>query len=397
MHDGAWSQFMWSARPCDLADFLRPEVYLRPYVTNSSGLSFPRLGFYSCHSVRFKAYARTTCQTISMRLPAYNPHEALVLPRSRNFNMKLDFLPCKTPIAFMVFNRPEHTLRAFRRIAEVKPTHLLVIADGARADRPGESELCEQVRAIATQVDWACTLQTNFADTNMGCRKRIVSGLNWVFEQVEQAIILEDDVLPDLSFFLFCQQMLARHAEDRRISMIGGFSPEQDRLSTSDSYYYSHLSHIWGWATWRWSWARYDEHLTHWPEIKAAGLLRNVFKQPYQYQFWTHIFDQMHSGTGPNTWDYQWVYSNLVNNALSVIPHINLVENIGFGPSATHTTQLEHAPLYKGGSLTFPLHHPVGVVPRLDLDELDDKLSGNKIPSIPKRALRKAGRLLRGA
>jgi hypothetical protein len=310
--------------------------------------------------------------------------------------MKPDFLPCKTPIVFMVFNRPELTRRVFRRIAEVKPLHLLVIADGPRSDRPGESELCEQVRAILTQVDWPCTVQTNFSPTNLGCRNRIITGLNWAFEQVEQAIILEDDILPDLSFFPFCEEMLARYADDHRISMIGGFNALEEALDTKDSYYYSHLSHIWGWATWRRSWARYDEHLTHWSEIKAADLLRNVFPQPDRIRFWTRIFDQMHNGTGPNTWDFQWVYSNLINNALSVTPRINLVENIGFGPDATHTVDAAHAPSSKKGALAFPLHHPVAILPRLDLDYRDDKLSGHIIPGVYRRVVRKVGKILRG-
>jgi hypothetical protein len=309
--------------------------------------------------------------------------------------MKSDIPVFNTPIIFIIFNRPEHTRRVFRRIADIRPTRLLLIADGPRVGRPDEPEICEQVRSIATQVDWPCEVQTNFAATNMGCRGRIVSGLTWAFQQVERAIILEDDTLPDLSFFSFCEEMLTRYEDDRRISMIGGFNILQDNPHTHDSYYYSHLSHVWGWATWRWSWARYDEHLTHWPSIKSTGVLRNCFSQPGQYRFWARVFDQMHAGTGPNTWDYQWVYSNLVHNALSVIPRINLVENIGFGPEATHTALHEPASSVQATPLSSPLRHPLAMIPRRDLDLLDDKISGNLIPSFPRRAIRKLGKPFR--
>jgi hypothetical protein len=308
--------------------------------------------------------------------------------------MSFEISPCQTPIVFIIFNRPELTRRVFSRIAQVKPTRLLIVADGARADRPGETEISERVRAIALAVDWPCKVQTNFASSNMGCRSRLVSGLTWAFEQVEQAIILEDDVLPDLSFFPFCEEMLARFSDDDRISMITGFNIVQDSTKTGDSYFYSRMTHIWGWATWRRSWARYDEHLAQWPAIRASGLLQSLFKEPAQYRFWARIFDQMHQGTGPDTWDYQWVYTNLINHALSVVPRVNLIANIGFGPEATHTTKVEDTPTLAVGSLTFPLRHPPAIIPWSKLDELEGRLSGTTIPNIARRIFSKIGRIL---
>jgi len=296
---------------------------------------------------------------------------------------------CKVPIVFIVFNRPEQTELVFRRIAKVRPPRLLIIADGPRADRVGEASLCARVRRIATQVDWSCEVMTNFSDTNLGCRKRLISGLNWAFAQVEEAIILEDDVLPDVSFFRFCEEMLARFRDDTRISMITGFNIVQNHFDLNWSYFYSQLTHIWGWATWRRSWARYDGHLSEWPAIKAAGLLREIFDRPKQRLFWTNIFDQMHEGTGPDTWDYQWAYTNLMQHMLAVTPRINLVENIGFGPEATHTKRVEDAPAMTAGTLIFPLVHPPAILPLRELDELDGRLSGSYIPGRSERAIRK--------
>jgi hypothetical protein len=301
---------------------------------------------------------------------------------------------CKTPIVFMVFNRPEHTETVFRRIAQVRPTRLLIVADGARADRLGEMEQCEKVRRIAAQVDWRCDVLTNFSEANMGCRNRIVSGLNWAFENVEEAIVLEDDILPDVSFFRFCDEMLARFRDDSRISMITGFNIVQDHLQTPWSYYYSRLTHIWGWATWRRSWARYDEHLSRWPEIRAAGLIAEFFARPDQRRFWTHIFDIMHAGTGPDTWDYQWFYTNLIHSALAVTPRKNLIENIGFGEGATHTLRAEDAPAVVAGTLQFPLLHPPALVALRAMDELDGKLSRSRLPRFHERATRKLQRTL---
>lgn len=306
--------------------------------------------------------------------------------------MRFEAQECKTPVIFIVFNRPEHTETVLQRIAQVRPSRLLVVADGPRADRPGEAATCQKVREIATRVDWPCEILTNFSDANLGCRRRVISGLNWAFEQVEEAIILEDDVVPDVSFFRFCDEMLARFRCDSRISMIAGLNLVEDHPHSQWSYYGSQRMHIWGWATWRRSWATYDEHLRDWPAIKAAGFMQELFPLPAQCRFWTRIFDQMHNGTGPDTWDYQWAYTNLVHGRLSITPRVNLIENIGFGPGATHTHRLEDGPSVASGTLSFPLIHPPALIPLRRIDELDGRLSKSYIPGIRERIIHKLKR-----
>ena len=308
--------------------------------------------------------------------------------------MTLAIPECRTPVIFIVFNRPEQTEAVFRRIAQVRPPRLLVIADGPRKHRLGELTICEKVRQIATQVDWPCDVLTNFSTVNLGCRKRVVSGLHWAFEQVEEAIILEDDILPDATFFRFCDEMLARFRDDARVSMITGFNFVEDHFHLEWSYFYSRLTHIWGWATWRRTWARYDENLSQWPAIKRDGLMREIFDRPEQCRFWTTIFDKMHQGTGPDTWDYQWAYTNLIHHALAVTPRVNLIENIGFGAGATHTHREEDAPTVRVGTLSFPLIHPPAMIPLRELDEIDGQLSGSYFPGLPTRAMRKLKRAL---
>jgi len=304
-------------------------------------------------------------------------------------------LQCRTPIVFVVFNRPDQTRRVFERIAQVRPERLLVIGDGARRDRPGEDLRCQEVREIATRIDWPCELQTNFATENLGCRRRLITGLNWAFEQVPEAIILEDDILPDPSFFPFCEAMLEHFRDDSRVAMITGFNIVQEHLRTEYSYFFSRLTHIWGWATWRRAWTRYDEHLKDWPAIRESGLMAEIFDVPEHRRFWTRIFDQMHNGTGPDTWDYQWMYTNLMTNSLSVVPRVNLIDNIGFGPGATHTVDTAAAPAVKAQTLTSPLVHPPAMVPLAEMDRLDQELSGCRIPRLHHRAMNKLKRELR--
>lgn len=274
----------------------------------------------------------------------------------------------ETPIAFFVFKRPETTRRVFNAIAKARPAKLLLIADGPRQEREGETEVCRKVRDVVTSVNWPCEVLRNFSEKNLGCRERMISGLNWVFSQVEEAIILEDDCLPDPSFFLFCQELLQRYRDDRRIAYISGDNLVGRYMKCADSYYFSQIGGIWGWATWRSEWQRYDRHLTEWPELKERRILEEIFDEHRVVEFWTQIFDAMHANTGPDTWDYQWLYTGLKNNSLTIVPNVNLVTNIGFGEDATHTTQLDPRCIFPVSPMKFPLKHPSSFVPLRSFD-----------------------------
>jgi hypothetical protein len=268
-----------------------------------------------------------------------------------------------TPVAFMVFNRPETTRRVFAAIAAVRPAHLLLIADGPRPDRSGEAEQCLLVRQIVTAVDWPCTVETNFSEENMGCRRRVISGLNWVFSLVEQAIILEDDCLPDPSFFPFCTEMLERYREERGVGVICGYNALETIVPQTYSYLFSRMVGPWGWATWRRAWREYDEHLLSWPQLKADGVLRRILPDRRSIAYWTRILDAMHDGTGSNTWDYQWIYTAWAKDWMCIVPSRNLIQNIGFGPDATHTTGTDPGAYLSrpAHTMSFPLRHPPAI------------------------------------
>src|SRR5947209_6606742 len=103
--------------------------------------------------------------------------------------------PCP-PVVFLIFNRPDLTARVFEEIKRAKPASLLVVADGPRTAHPEDALKCGATRAIVEAVDWPCEILRNYSDVNLGCRKRIASGITWAFENVQEAIVLEDDCLP---------------------------------------------------------------------------------------------------------------------------------------------------------------------------------------------------------
>jgi hypothetical protein len=269
----------------------------------------------------------------------------------------------KTAVALIVFNRPESTRRVFAAVAAARPARLFLIADGPRADRPGDIQLCDEVKKIVTAVDWPCQVETDFAAENMGCRPRIVSGLNWVFSQVEEAIILEDDCLPDQSFFVFCPELLNRYRHHQQIAFIAGFNPLERSFPFSFSYYYSLPFSFctWGWATWRRAWQEFDENIRTWPEVKKAGLLELIFKDEKDVKYWSRIFDQAYEGVGPSAWDYQWDYACWTRNWLCVVPGRNLIQNIGLGPGATNTLRADPDRDLPATALSFPLQHPPAI------------------------------------
>jgi hypothetical protein len=284
----------------------------------------------------------------------------------------------ETPVAFLIFNRPDTTEKVFREIARVRPERLLVVADGARPDKPGEAEKCAAARAIIERVDWDCEVLKNYSDANLGCRLRVSSGLDWVFDIVEEAVILEDDCLPSPSFFPFCAELLARYRDDSRVMQICGSNFLKGWRRNEHSYYFSNYGPIWGWASWRRAWKLYDVEMKLWPELKEKRLLEDLCLNAGEVEQRRKIYDMVFSGE-MDTWDLQWGFAKLVNSGLSITPSVNLVSNIGFGAGATHTSSDDHPfSAVKGQELAFPLSHPSFIMrDRLcDLKYINDFMLG---------------------
>jgi hypothetical protein len=279
-----------------------------------------------------------------------------------------------TPVALVIFNRPDTTELVFAEIAKAKPPVLLVIGDGFRPDRPGEKEQVEETREIVKRVNWDCKVLTNISDVNLGCGRRPASGFDWVFEQVDEAIILEDDCIPHPSFFRFCQEMLIRYRDDKRIAVISGDNFQFGYRNSEDSYYFSRYVYPWGWATWKDRWQdSYDYSIAKWPLARDAGILSGIFSSPGEVAHWTHIFDLVYKGKLRSCWDYQWMLACWLQNRISVIPNVNLISNIGFDPNATHTVRDSELANIPTEQIRFPLRHPQWTVANSALDSRDFK------------------------
>lgn len=292
-----------------------------------------------------------------------------------------------TPIVLIVYKRPDKTEKVFEAIRQVKPPKLFVIADGPRADRPGEAEKCAAARAVVNRVDWDCEILTNYSDINLGCRQRVSSGLNWVFDAVEEAIILEDDCLPHPTFFRFCEELLRTYRQEERIMVVSGDNFQFGRKRTDYSYYFSRYPHCWGWATWRRAWQHYDSEMKLWPQVRETNWLGEVLENTLAVQYWSKIFQKVYDGF--NSWAYIWTFSCWINNGYSILPHVNLVSNIGVDRDATHTKKLDKVANLPVDAIIFPIHHPPVIMRDTEADRFTESsiFSGSYYQAVPRQTM----------
>lgn len=279
----------------------------------------------------------------------------------------------QTPVLFLIFNRKDTAQQVFDQIKKVKPAKLYVSADGPRPNKPGEDLLCQETRDIIKQVDWNCELHTRFLDENLGCGRAISSAITWMFDTEERGIILEDDCIPNQNFFYFCEKMLEKYADNEKIMSITGDNQISNLKKIETSYYFSRWSWIWGWATWSRAWKKYDMQLKEWPE-KSQQILKDTYfdSSPEFKELFIYNFEKYHNlNKNQDSWAYQWAFTLLANNGLSIVPQVNMISNVG--EDGVHFTKKNMSGLFRdiGEELDLDnLIDPASVEPDYQLDTL---------------------------
>ena len=285
----------------------------------------------------------------------------------------------KAPVILIIYNRPDLTQKILTAISQYRPDRLYIIADGPKNKE--DNELCTQTRSIVEKIDWDCVIRKNYSKVNLGCGKRISSGISWAFESCDRAIILEDDCLPAPGFFDFCERLLDFYKFDERVGMISGNS-FVDASNIEFSYYFSCFPHMWGWATWKRVWANFDLQIEKWPNVRDTKLIFDKTGSSYYAQRWMNIFDCVFTGQ-IDTWAYPFVLMFWLQNYLSIVPKENLVSNIGFNERATHTKNSQsvysNSPL---GRVELPLSHPQDIMRDFERDFQDLLLAFGEKPNI---------------
>jgi hypothetical protein len=282
----------------------------------------------------------------------------------------------KTAILFLIFNRTETTKKVFETIRDYKPSKLFIAADGPREGKPGEKERCEEARKITEKIDWPCEVKRLYRDKNLGCKYAVSGAINWFFKNVEEGIVLEDDCLPNPSFFVFCEEMLEMYKDDENVMHISGSSFLPDILISGDSYYFSKYPLVWGWASWRRAWAKYSVSLKDWKQDINPQIFQNLGK--IEKLYWANNFELVRRGI-LNTWDYQWVYTLFKNEGIAVNSEQNMIENIGFRENATHTTNSMSILIRYGVSVSKPRIIKIHKKPMVEINSVNDKYLSKKI------------------
>ncbi|HEY9206276.1 MAG TPA: hypothetical protein VIO58_10190 [Candidatus Methanoperedens sp.] len=287
--------------------------------------------------------------------------------------------PLATPVLFLIFNRPETTQRVFEEIRKVKPAKLFVSADGPRENKIGEAEKCRAARDIIRQVDWECEIHKNFHENNLGLKLAMSSAIDWFFDNVEEGIILEDDCLPNQSFFWFCQELLEKYRDDERIMAISGDNFQSENKRGQASYYFSKVVGVWGWASWKRAWSHFDLDLKSFPEFKAQHQIKNVFEDELSRTFWMTKIQEVYDGG--DSWAFPWIYSILSQNGLCITPNVNLVSNIGHGSTAVHSVDTNSIFANIGTAKINEIKHPEFILPNKDADKFYSKvLASEQLP-----------------
>ncbi len=280
--------------------------------------------------------------------------------------------PLATPVLFLVFNRPDVTRKVFAEIRKARPARLFVVADGPREGHAQDNELCRQTRDLI-RVDWDCDLKLDFRPKNSGAKYGVGRSIDWFFENVEEGIILEDDCLPDPSFFWFCQELLAHYRHDKRIMHISGTNLQYGNKRGDGSYYFSRYMRCWGWATWRRAWAAFDVDLKTLQRFLEQRQLRNVLASRAMRRHWRLTFEKVARGEITTVWDFQWTYAIFSQNGLCIIPNVNLVTNLGWGPEATNTFDPKNIMASINAEPIRAITHPTFILPDRQADEFEDK------------------------
>lgn len=278
------------------------------------------------------------------------------------------FVKSVSPILFIVFNRYETTRRVFEAIKGAKPKKLYISSDGPRPEKEGEAAKVRLIRQFLLEgIDWDCDVKTLFHETNQGCKYAPQKAITWFFENEKKGIVLEDDCLPSVSFFDYADELLERYENDFRVFGVTGTNFQSEKFQLKHSYYFSRFFMTWGWASWATRWQSHLQILEKFEKYLEDPAIEKVLKNKVASQVLIKYakkgyYDEL------DAWDYQWILSCAINNGLIATSSKNLIQNIGFGEEATHTTngfnrskQIE--------PLNFPLKHPIIIAANQKIDD----------------------------
>lgn len=266
----------------------------------------------------------------------------------------------KVAVVIFIYKRSTYLESIISVLRQVKPKEVFVIADGPKEKK--DVKIIKSTRdKLVFLIDWPCKVHKNYAKENLGLKNRFSSGISWVFKHVDRAIFIEDDCIPNISFFRFCTELLEQYQDNPRIMTIGGNNFQFGKQKKLYSYYFSRYPHVWGWATWKRTWELYDKDISDWPKKRFTEWIMETNSGFLIAKFWKYIFDRLYSGH-IDTWDYQLMYMILKYDGVCIVPSVNLVTNLGYGQDATNIKTDNKTVGVPSECMPFPLNHPTKII-----------------------------------
>lgn len=235
----------------------------------------------------------------------------------------------KAPVLLITYNRPDTTQKVFDGIKRTMPSRLYVFNDGPRLGNVEDLKAREEIKGIINQVDWECEVFRNFSEINLGCGLGVSGAITWAFEKEYRLIILEDDCVPSIHFFDFCNYCLEKYKNNDQIVHVAGNNYTESHNYSREDYLFSKYGHIWGWATWKRAWSHFDFEMKDWPYIRDNKKLNDFFNLKREVLYFEEQFDSYYYDKNL-PWGLRWFFTRIKINGLSIVPRINLIKNIGY-------------------------------------------------------------------
>lgn len=230
----------------------------------------------------------------------------------------------KTAVLLITFNRLDYVKETLKAISVARPPRIYLASDGPRPHKVGEDKIVQEVRDyMLSHINWPCEIHTRFLGTNSGgCKYGVSGAVSWFFNNEPEGIILEDDCVADPTFFTFCEELLEKYRENKKIWHIAGDAPIETDISAS--YYFAKIQHCWGWASWADRWQYFSLDVSNYGEKE----IQKFSKTPIVQEYWRGILTDLKNNL-IDTWDYQWTLHILANDGMCINPAHNLISNIG--------------------------------------------------------------------
>jgi len=240
------------------------------------------------------------------------------------------------PLLILGYNRPEKTRQLIDSLRNLQPKTILFAVDGPKyGNSIDELKVCEVEKAV-TAIDWKCSVETRFRDSNLGLRKAVVDSVEWAIDRFGCVTVIEDDALPGPEFIQYSEFMLDRYRFENEIAHVNGYniSPPDSLSNREMQNRISIYPASYAWSTWERAWKHFDSNLEWGTSVSIEELARITGSLVGALKWKLNFLDA--KAERIDTWAYRWIASMWSKNLKTIGPNINISSYHGWS-DGTHT------------------------------------------------------------